>query len=146
MDLESPDVVSRLVGVKATEGSGLLIDPSDPMASVLYTKLTTVPPFGSRMPLGGKTLDDSTMACVLAWVSESAGDAGPSDDSGGADAPGATTDSNADADATSVTRVDASSPEGGPADSGRREAAVSDAARDSSRPEAEAGGSDAGSD
>jgi hypothetical protein len=148
MDLESPDLASRLVGVSATEGSGLLIDPSNPTASVLYTKLTLVPPFGSRMPLGEKPLDDSTTACVLAWISENAGDAGPLPGDGGAaatDAAGASADSDVGADAASVTGTDASPAEGGRADSGPREGGATDAAHDANRPEASSGGPDAGS-
>jgi hypothetical protein len=68
LDLESPGVFSRLSGKMAQGGSGLLIDPSQPDMSVLYTKLTTTPPFGSRMPLTGTPLDDSTVTCVLTWI------------------------------------------------------------------------------
>ena len=50
LDLVSPDVAARLVGVPASEGAGLLIDPGTPSDSVLYTKLLPNPPFGARMP------------------------------------------------------------------------------------------------
>jgi hypothetical protein len=53
---------------KATGGPGLLIDPSNPAASVLYTKLTAAPPFGARMPFARSALDDATIACVLQWI------------------------------------------------------------------------------
>jgi hypothetical protein len=82
LDLQSPDLASRLVGVQATEGPGLLIDPSNPSASVLYLKVTASPPFGARMPSGKPPLDDATIACVLAWVTEHAPVVG-SNDSGG---------------------------------------------------------------
>jgi hypothetical protein len=68
LDLASPHVATRLVGVAATEGPGLLIDPSTPSRSILYVKLTDGPPFGARMPLGLPPLDTSTTACVLAWI------------------------------------------------------------------------------
>jgi hypothetical protein len=84
LDLQSPDVASRLVGVPATEGPGLLIDPSAPSSSVLYLKLTAMPPFGARMPLAGK-LDDATIACVLAWITEQANAGGGSDAGGDLD-------------------------------------------------------------
>jgi hypothetical protein len=84
LDLQSPDVASRLVGVPATEGPGLLIDPSAPQSSVLYLKLTPMPPFGARMPLAGM-IDDATIACVLAWVTEQANRAGDSDAGGDPD-------------------------------------------------------------
>jgi hypothetical protein len=76
LDLQSPDVANRLVGVPATEGDGLLIDPTHPSQSVVYTKLTSTPPFGARMPLGITPLDDATLACVLSWVSRQTGSAG----------------------------------------------------------------------
>jgi hypothetical protein len=67
LDLVSPGLAGRLVGVPAVEGVGLLIDPSTPANSVLYTKLLATPPFGARMPSGG-SLDANTIQCVLAWV------------------------------------------------------------------------------
>ncbi len=75
LDLQSPDVAARLVGVTA-QGGGLLVDLAHPATSVLYTKLTPMPPFGARMPLVGPPLDDATMACVLTWISQQGGDAG----------------------------------------------------------------------
>jgi hypothetical protein len=77
LDLQSPDVETRLVGVPAREGPGLLIDSSAPSSSVLYTKLTSRPPFGARMPLTG-VLDDPTIACILAWIAHPTNDAGSS--------------------------------------------------------------------
>jgi hypothetical protein len=75
LDLETPDVAARLVGVTAM-GGGLLIDTSTPDKSVIYTKLTSSPPFGSQMPLGKPALDATALACVHAWVSAQTG---PSD-------------------------------------------------------------------
>jgi hypothetical protein len=83
LDLQSPDVASRLVGVCA-RGGGFLVDPSHPSQSVVYAKLTLAPPFGSRMPLGKPTLDAATLACVLAWVSAQTGSATACGDDGGA--------------------------------------------------------------
>jgi hypothetical protein len=68
LDLRSPDVTSRLVSVMATEGPGLLVDPSAPSASILYLKLTASPPFGAQMPLGQKPLPEAMTACVLDWI------------------------------------------------------------------------------
>jgi hypothetical protein len=80
LDLESPDVASRLVGVRAT-GGGLLVDPAHPATSVVYTKLTPMPPYGARMPFESQPLDDATIACVLDWISQQrGGDAGSSSD------------------------------------------------------------------
>jgi hypothetical protein len=95
LDLQSPNLAMRLVGVSATEGPGLLIDPSAPSRSILYQKLSSPAPFGAQMPLGGTPLDSATKACVLAWItqvsSSSAGasEGGPSEDAG---APDATSD------------------------------------------------------
>jgi hypothetical protein len=71
LDLQSPNLAARLVSVPSTEGAGLLIDPSAPSSSVLYTKVTAKPPFGARMPVGAAPLDSATIACVLAWVTQS---------------------------------------------------------------------------
>jgi hypothetical protein len=75
LDLASPNVAARLVGVHA-QGGGLLVDPADPAMSVLYTKLTSTPPFGAQMPLLGQPLDDAMMACVLTWISQQRVDGG----------------------------------------------------------------------
>jgi hypothetical protein len=77
LDLQSPNVASRLVGVCA-RGGGYLVDPVHPAQSVVYLKITTMPPFGVRMPFARPALDDATIACVLAWASQQ-GDAGLED-------------------------------------------------------------------
>ncbi len=92
LDLQSPAVAARLVGACATEGSGLLVDPSSPGQSILYQKLSPDPPYGARMPSGKPALDDATRACVLTWISVQQGgagscDAGASDAGALADAP-----------------------------------------------------------
>ena len=89
LDLQSPDVGTRLMGKRASGGAGFLIDPEGAAKSVLYRKLTKNPPFGARMPLSG-TLDDGTVACVLAWIDHEVngdpqGDAGASNDAPKAD-------------------------------------------------------------
>lgn len=68
LDLASDNAYGRLAGAKAAGGAGLLIDPDTPSASVLYTKVTSTPPFGSRMPLGADPLDDTTASCILTWI------------------------------------------------------------------------------
>ena len=40
--------------------------------SVLIQKLSATPPFGSRMPLGGPYLADSTIAVIRTWINEGA--------------------------------------------------------------------------
>lgn len=84
LDLQSPDLPARLVGVPATEGPGLLVDPSTPSQSVLWTKLQPDPPFGARMPLSAAPLDSATTACVLVWIETlEATDAGSAGNVGG---------------------------------------------------------------
>jgi hypothetical protein len=72
-DLQSPDVGTRLAGACATGGSGYLINLTTPNASVIYTKLTASPPYGVRMPEAKPPLDDTQMACVLAFLSAQKG-------------------------------------------------------------------------
>lgn len=97
LDLASPDVAARVVGVGATGCPGyVLAVPENPPASLLVQKLGPEPPCGSRMPLGG-TLDDATIACVRDWIGEQTpraatsagvGGAGGAGGSGGADGSG----------------------------------------------------------
>jgi hypothetical protein len=104
LDLVSPDVVARLVGVPASEGAGLLVDPGTPSDSVLYTKLLPNPPFGARMPTGG-TLDEATTQCVLAWVTSVAGSGADAGVSTGTDAGDAMDATGPDAGATAFTTL-----------------------------------------
>jgi len=112
LDLQSPDVASRLVSVMATEGPGVLIDPSAPSASVLYRKLTASPPFGAQMPLGQKPLSGAMAACVLDWIESGEmatanpveADAGPASDS---TAPGTEGAGRTDAGMSCQTTMDA---------------------------------------
>ena len=67
LDLVMPDVAMRVVGVQAKECKGTLADPSNPEASVLYTKIAPGPTCGSRMPLG-PALSDGDIACVKEWI------------------------------------------------------------------------------
>ncbi|MEI9942515.1 MAG: hypothetical protein WDO69_35320 [Pseudomonadota bacterium] len=70
LDLVSPGVASRVVGVPGT-GTGCvstLADPTNPEASLIYQKLSPTPPCGSPMPLARPALSDEDVACVLAWI------------------------------------------------------------------------------
>ncbi|MCA1665660.1 MAG: hypothetical protein LC659_15565, partial [Myxococcales bacterium] len=67
LDLESPAVAARLVGVRATGGEGLLIDPDNSDASIIVRKLTPSPPFGQQDPPGAP-LDPATLGCIRDWV------------------------------------------------------------------------------
>jgi hypothetical protein len=65
LDLQSPNVASRLVGVEGTSGVPL-IDPASPEQSLLYRRVTGATP--PRMPSVGPPLDDATTACLLSWI------------------------------------------------------------------------------
>jgi len=68
LDLVSPGVASRVVGVTGTGCSVTLADPDNPEASLIYQKLSPTPPCGSPMPLARPALSDRDAACVLAWI------------------------------------------------------------------------------
>jgi hypothetical protein len=65
LDLKSPNVALRLVGVKDQTGV-FLLDPANPEQSLLYRRVTgaAMP----RMPSGLPPLDDATTACLLSWI------------------------------------------------------------------------------
>ena len=67
LDLVSPGLTQRLVGVTAHGGPGLLVDPGNPDGSILVRKLTPTPPFGAQDPPGAP-LDPQSLDCVRKWV------------------------------------------------------------------------------
>jgi hypothetical protein len=148
LDLQSPDVASRLVGVHAVGGgTGLLIDPSSPAMSVLYTKLTPNPPFGVRMPFTRPALDDATIACVLQWitlqVSDAGGDDGPAEEASPGDGSQSDDGASPPAPGLDAAPEDASAPlDAGKAPDARavtKDASGPDASvRDASKPPADA--------
>ena len=68
LDLVSPGLASRVVGVAAKGCAVMLADPADPEASLIYQKLSPAPPCGSPMPLARPPLSRADAACVLAWI------------------------------------------------------------------------------
>ena len=46
----------------------LLVNTASPEESLMYTKCTSAPPCGSRMPLTDGPLEDEELACLLAWI------------------------------------------------------------------------------
>jgi hypothetical protein len=68
LDLVSPDVAARVVGVPGLGCTSILADPANPEASLLYQKLSPTPPCGSPMPLARPELSEEDAACVLAWI------------------------------------------------------------------------------
>ncbi|HYQ16381.1 MAG TPA: hypothetical protein VEQ58_11510 [Polyangiaceae bacterium] len=68
LDLVSPGVASRVVGIAGKQCAQLLADPQNPEQSLLYQKLLPQPDCGASMPLARPALSGSDMACVLAWI------------------------------------------------------------------------------
>jgi len=70
LDLASPDLARRLVGVRATTNCRgvLLIDRARPQASLMLVKLGASPGCGSRMPLGQTALSAAEISCMRVWV------------------------------------------------------------------------------
>ena len=68
LDLGSPDVFKRLVGVASTCGGRPLVESKAPASGVLIDKLTTAPPCGARMPFSMPPLSDAEIDCVAAWI------------------------------------------------------------------------------
>jgi len=68
LDLVSPDVASRVVGVSGKACLQTLADPQDPEGSLLYQKLLPQPPCGAPMPLARPPLGSADIACVKSWI------------------------------------------------------------------------------
>lgn len=68
LDLVSPGVAARVVGVPAKACLQTLADPANPEQSLLYQKLAIKPPCGAQMPLARPTLSSADVACVLGWI------------------------------------------------------------------------------
>ena len=79
LDLTSPGLDARLVGVASFCDGRLLVDPEKPADSYLLEKLeSSAPQCGSMMPYGSR-LDADTLRCVQDWVTSrsAAADASP---------------------------------------------------------------------
>jgi hypothetical protein len=94
LDLESPGVAARVVGVAAKLCPGTLAKPSDPESSILYTKLLETNLCSSRMPLARPPLSQKEIDCVKIWIGKqgagttSSSGSGSSTTSGGAGGAG----------------------------------------------------------
>jgi len=84
LDLESPGVAARVVGVNAKMCPGVLANPANATASVIYTKLLTTVSCGSRMPLGRPSLTQMEMECLKSWIAEQGAGTSTSSGAGGA--------------------------------------------------------------
>jgi hypothetical protein len=73
LDLHSPGVAARLMNRRARCG-GLLLDPEEPEASLLYVKTGIDVPEDcpTTMPLVGDPLTDVQRACLLSWIEDAA--------------------------------------------------------------------------
>jgi hypothetical protein len=67
LDLAAAGLEARVAGVQGSCNTDLLADPANPQDSLLYTKLDSAPPCGSKMPLVG-TLEESEKQCILEWI------------------------------------------------------------------------------
>lgn len=71
---DSREQIAALVGAtsaSAGDGCGSLLDPANPTASFIYTKVagTQIGSCGGMMPLGGQNFDDEELACLESWIS-----------------------------------------------------------------------------
>jgi hypothetical protein len=72
LDLVSPGVATRLVGVQAKQCLQALVDPANPEQSLLYQKLLPKPACGAPMPLARPPLSSADVAGVLAGITANA--------------------------------------------------------------------------
>lgn len=68
LDLVSPGLTDRVVGVAGTACASILADPANPQGSLIYQKLLPSPKCGAQMPLARPALSSADAACVLAWI------------------------------------------------------------------------------
>jgi hypothetical protein len=69
LDLTSPGVEQRVSGAAGNGCVGMLADPANPEASLLYTKVLDAPTCGTRMPLTGEPLTEDELTCMRDWIS-----------------------------------------------------------------------------
>lgn len=69
LDLTSPGVEQRVSGAAGSGCVGVLADPANPEASLLYTKVLDEPTCGTRMPLTGEPLTEDELTCMRDWIS-----------------------------------------------------------------------------
>lgn len=100
LDLESPDVASRVVGVAAKLCPGTLANPADPASSIIYTKLLETNACSSRMPLARPALSQKEIDCVKAWIGKQGSGTSTGTGSGGAGGAGGGTSSQSSTSST----------------------------------------------
>jgi hypothetical protein len=89
LDLESPDVAKRVVGVASKLCPGILANPSDPENSIMYTKLLETNVCNARMPLARPALSQKEIDCVKTWIANQGSGTSTGAGAGGAGAGGA---------------------------------------------------------
>ena len=71
----------RLANKKPSKGTGVIVDPVNPQASVIYKRITSKNP-ADRMPSGAdEPLPAGEIACILEWLktAEAPSDGGTTD-------------------------------------------------------------------
>ncbi|MES1185804.1 MAG: hypothetical protein ABUL60_18470 [Myxococcales bacterium] len=68
LDLVSPGLAARVVGVQAKQCLQVLVDPANPEQSLMYQKLLTKPACGAQMPLARPALSGADISCVRDWI------------------------------------------------------------------------------
>ena len=68
LDLASPGVAARVVGVHGKTCTGVLADPANPGGSLLYTKVLPGVACGAQMPLARPVLPQADVDCIKIWI------------------------------------------------------------------------------
>lgn len=77
MGMDQATAYAALVGQSSTSdacGPMSLVVPGDPAASLMMLKLTSTPPCGEQMPLGGDPLSAAQLGVVRGWILDGAPD------------------------------------------------------------------------
>lgn len=122
VDLESANLVSRLVDQPSTCSGYDYINSTDPTASYVYLKLGPTPPCGSQMPSRDNPLTTLERGCVLAYIQQELAALGGAD--AGTDAGSGAVDTGVD------LGVDAGSADTGVVDAGSNLATIEFEAED----------------
>lgn len=74
LDLSSPSVSTRLVGIASTGCMGrMLVETADPSTGVLFEKLGSTPSCGSAMPPVGALLTAAELDCLKIFLHKATG-------------------------------------------------------------------------
>jgi hypothetical protein len=66
--------VSYIMIISASGDHGAIVVPGNSASSPLYTKTTSTPPFGARMPFGQTALSSVDQLKIRDWIDEGAND------------------------------------------------------------------------